>query len=55
MGQPSVYEIAQVMFPTLDGMGVMLGISEVVGHLDLLERSGAVLRSSDTPVLYTAA
>lgn len=55
MGGSSVYEISQVMFPSLDGMAVMLGLSEVVGHLDLLERSGAVLRSSAAPVLYTAA
>lgn len=55
MGRSSVYEISQVMFPTLAGMEVMLGLSEVVGHLDLLERAGAVVRTSTAPILYTAA
>lgn len=55
MGTSSVYEISQVLFPSLNGMDVMLGLSEVVGHLDLLERSGAVLRTSAAPVLYAAA
>lgn len=55
LGVSSVYEISQVMFPKLSGLEVMLGMSEVVGHLDLLERTGAVVRSSGAPVLYAAA
>lgn len=55
MGSSSVYEISRVMFPDLSGMGVMLGLSEVVGHLDLLERAGSVVRSDSAPVLYAAA
>lgn len=55
LGESSVYEISQVMFPSLTGIEVMLGMSEVVGHLDLLERTGAVVRAAGVPVLYTAA
>jgi len=30
------------MFPNLEGFGVMLGVSEAVGHLDLLVDEGVV-------------
>lgn len=55
MGSASVYELSRALFPDLQGMGVMLGLSEVVGHLDLLERAGAVVRSDGAPIAYAAA
>jgi len=55
LGAPSVYDIARVMFPTLEGMGVVLGLSEVVGHLDILVAEGVVSRSDDSPQRYAAA
>lgn len=55
LGEPSVYELSRVLFPDLDGMGVMLGLSEVVGHLDLLVADGAVSRSDGAPQRYAAA
>lgn len=55
LGPSSVYEVSRVLFPDLDGMSVMLGLSEVVGHLDLLFDEGAVVRSDDHPNLWAAA
>lgn len=54
-GPASVYQLSRVMFPDLDGMNVMLGLSEVVGHLDLLLEEGAVVCSKDHPNLWAAA
>lgn len=35
------------MFPALEGFGVMLGVSEAVGHLDLLVDYGVVHEQDD--------
>ena len=42
MGAPTPYEISTRMFKGLEGFGAMLGVSEIVGHLDLLIETGAV-------------
>lgn len=36
----TAYALTQQVFPQLDGFEVMLGVSEVVGHLDLLSMQG---------------
>lgn len=41
-GKATAYEIMQVLFPKLKGMDVFLGLSEVIGHLDVLEKENRV-------------
>ncbi len=48
LGEPTPYDLAIAMFPNLEGFGVMLGVSEAVGHLDLLVDDGAVVEGDDT-------
>ena len=38
----TVYEIVQAHFPPMRGMGAFLAVSEVIGHLDVLEEEGRV-------------
>ena len=42
-GPRTAYEIAIALFPDLQGINVSLGISEVIGHLDLLDEAGRVV------------
>jgi glyoxylase-like metal-dependent hydrolase (beta-lactamase superfamily II) len=51
-GEPTPFELVGAVFPELRGFSIMLGISEIVGHLDLLEADGAVTRSGATPHRY---
>lgn len=53
-GEPTPYELVGAVFPELTGFSIMLGISEIVGHLDLLEADGAVARSGAAPHRYAA-
>lgn len=53
--EPTAFDLVTHLFPDLTGFSIMLGISEIVGHLDLLETTGAVARSADTPYRYRAA
>ena len=39
----TVYEIVQALFPPMRGMGAFLAVSEVIGHLDVLEEEGRVV------------
>jgi glyoxylase-like metal-dependent hydrolase (beta-lactamase superfamily II) len=41
-GSSTAYEIACVLFPSLDPVNTFLGISEVIGHLQWLEGDGLV-------------
>lgn len=42
-GRPqAAYEIATVLFSALQGMQAFLAVSEVIGHLDILEQEGRV-------------
>jgi glyoxylase-like metal-dependent hydrolase (beta-lactamase superfamily II) len=50
----SAYELTQVLFPHLRGFEIMLGVSETVGHLDLLEARGELLRLGDEPQRWYA-
>jgi glyoxylase-like metal-dependent hydrolase (beta-lactamase superfamily II) len=54
-GEPTPYDLVGVLFPDLTGFSIMLGISEVVGHLDLLEADGAIARTDTTPHRYAVA
>ncbi len=47
LGDATVYELASELFPEARDFSVLLGISEVVGHLDLLEDEGRVARSGN--------
>jgi glyoxylase-like metal-dependent hydrolase (beta-lactamase superfamily II) len=53
--QPAtVYEILQVIFPDLSPIGLFTGVSEVIGHLDLLKEENRIgLREMDGPKRYT--
>lgn len=55
LGAPTAYELSRAMFPHIDGFEVMLSISEVLGHLDLLIERGEVVQTVEHPIRYTAA
>jgi glyoxylase-like metal-dependent hydrolase (beta-lactamase superfamily II) len=48
LGEPTPYDLATAMFPNLEGFGVMLGVSEAIGHLDLLVDDGVVIEHEDS-------
>jgi glyoxylase-like metal-dependent hydrolase (beta-lactamase superfamily II) len=50
----SAYELTQVLFPRLRGFEIMLGVSETVGHLDLLEGCGELMHCGDEPQRWHA-
>lgn len=47
LGEPTPFEVSQMMFSGLEGFAVMLGVSEAVGHLDLLVEDGTVVEHLD--------
>lgn len=47
LGEPTPFDLANAMFPSLEGFGVMLGVSEAIGHLDLLVDDGVVDEHED--------
>ena len=52
----TVYEIVQAHFPPMRGMGAFLAVSEVIGHLDVLEEEGRVRSERvDGLRVYTSA
>lgn len=51
----SAYSLTRVLFPKLDGFEIMLGVSETVGHLDLLESRGQLRRTGDEPQRWSLA
>lgn len=53
-GEPTAYDLARTVFPDLDGFSIMLGVSEIVGHLDLLEADRSVIRTDSSPHRYRA-
>ncbi len=44
-GAATVYELTSLLFPNLKSLDVFLGLSEVVGHLDVLEEEKRVVRT----------
>jgi glyoxylase-like metal-dependent hydrolase (beta-lactamase superfamily II) len=55
LGDATPYELSGELFPHIKDFSIMLGVSEVVGHLDLLEDEGKLVRSNDHPHRYAAA
>jgi glyoxylase-like metal-dependent hydrolase (beta-lactamase superfamily II) len=55
LGTPTPYQLATRLFPDVAGFEVILALSEVVGHLDLLESEGRLLRTPGSPSRYAAA
>lgn len=55
LGSPTPFEVAVAMFPHLDGFAHLLGVSEAIGHLDLLEDDGRIQRIDEAPIRYRAA
>lgn len=55
LGAATPYELSGALFPHIRDFSIMLGVSEVVGHLDLLERDGRLVRSGHDPDRYEAA
>ena len=43
----TAYEICGILFPKLKSFDLFLGLSEVIGHLDILEMEGRVRREDD--------
>jgi glyoxylase-like metal-dependent hydrolase (beta-lactamase superfamily II) len=54
-GPASVYDLSRRLFPNLAGVDLFLGLSETLGHLDLLEDRGQVTVRSAGRVLQYAA
>lgn len=54
LGEATPYELSGELFPHIRDFSIMLGVSEVVGHLDLLEDDGKLVRRGH-PHRYTAA
>lgn len=55
LGAVTPYELSGELFPHIADFSIMLGVSEVVGHLDLLEDNGWLVRTADLPHRYAAA
>ena len=55
LGDATPYELSGELFPHIRDFSIMLGVSEVVGHLDLLEDEGKLVRSDGHPPRYAAA
>ncbi|MDP1819801.1 MAG: MBL fold metallo-hydrolase [Acidimicrobiales bacterium] len=54
LGDATPYELSGELFPNIADFAVMLGVSEVVGHLDLLEDDGRLVRGTQHPQRYAA-
>jgi glyoxylase-like metal-dependent hydrolase (beta-lactamase superfamily II) len=52
-GPMTVAGLTRVLFPTLPDTQLFLGLSEVVGHLDILEEQGLAQHTGDAPAWYT--
>jgi glyoxylase-like metal-dependent hydrolase (beta-lactamase superfamily II) len=54
-GHDTVLALARFLFPALPDGQLFLGISEVLGHLDILEEQGRITHSGDAPARYRVA
>lgn len=45
-GAATVYELTNLLFPKLKSLDVFLGLSEVIGHLDVLEEQARVVHTT---------
>lgn len=55
LGTPTAFEVAVALFPQLEGFSHMLGVSEALGHLDLLEDDGRVTQVDGPTIRYRAS
>jgi glyoxylase-like metal-dependent hydrolase (beta-lactamase superfamily II) len=53
-GESTPFDLVGDIFPDIHGFTIMLGISEIIGHLDLLEADGTVACSDAIPQRYSA-
>jgi len=51
-GPKTAYDLSMALFPHLDGGSIFLGISEVIGHLDLLEDESRLVQEERAGVIY---
>lgn len=51
----TVYELTRLVFPRLDAFEIMLGISEIAGHLDVLAAAGASHHDGQRPQRWHAS
>ncbi len=49
----SPYQIMKDLFPDLGDWQILLGISEVMGHLELLEEDGTIVREGEKRLLFS--
>ncbi len=42
----TAYELCNIFFPNLEAVGIFLGLSEIIGHLDILEAENRVRREA---------
>lgn len=54
LGEPTAYELSRVVFPHIEGFEIMLSISEILGHVDLLVADGDVVIDRGRPTRYVA-
>jgi glyoxylase-like metal-dependent hydrolase (beta-lactamase superfamily II) len=54
-GEATPYELSCELFPHIKDFSVMLGVSEIVGHLDLPEDDGRLVRRAGAPHRYSSA
>lgn len=52
-GASTAYELAGILFPHVEKLSVLLGVSELVSHFDLLENIGRIAHSSEPPYHYS--
>ncbi|MDA8406648.1 MAG: MBL fold metallo-hydrolase [Deltaproteobacteria bacterium] len=48
----STFDVANALFGTLDGINLLLGLSEAIGHLEVLEQEGFVFSRKEGPKRY---
>src|SRR5690606_33626522 len=54
LGEPTAYELSRVVFPHIEGFEILLSISEILGHVDLLVDEGDVVIDLGAPTRYLA-
>jgi glyoxylase-like metal-dependent hydrolase (beta-lactamase superfamily II) len=54
-GERTAYQLMRDLFPTLSDFNIFLGLSEVIGHLDILEEQGRIIvENRDGRIHYRA-
>jgi len=55
LGEPTAYELSCQLFPHIEGFSHMLGMSEVIGHLDLLAADELIQSGTEIPQRFAVA